>query len=215
MPRSSPSSASDLPTPEKPYAAFREFLLREAARWMGRSGRAGPPHQPEADHPHRHHRQRRGFGHRGWVNRLAHRSELSQRQGEATGGLGAPADHVEGGDVRGGDRVLDAGEEKGALDIRGAGAGGPVVAITAPRVVEVGQVRLAAVDGEVRSRAIGEAGDTVGALGLPGLGVLLSERRGTNVDRRITDVLSVLSQAPTEVVAPGRRAWLALMKPPR
>ena len=61
----------------------------------------------------------------------------------------------------------------------------------------------------------GSAGDTVGALGLPGLGVLLSERRGTNVDRRITDVLSVLSQAPTEVVAPGRRAWLALMKPPR
>src|SRR5439155_6891645 len=107
LPRSSPSSASDLPTPEKPYAAFREFLLREAAPWMGRSGRAAPPHQPEADHPHRHHRQRRGFGHRGWVNRLAHRSELSQRQGEATGGLGAPADHVEGGDVRGGDRVLD------------------------------------------------------------------------------------------------------------
>src|SRR5262249_178819 len=82
-------------------------------------------------------------------------AEGRQGDGEPTAGrrLGAPPDHVERRDVGLRDRVLDARVEEGALDVRRGRTGSPVVAIAASRAVEVGEVRLAAVDGEVRGAA--------------------------------------------------------------
>src|SRR5262249_62408565 len=123
-------------------------------------------------------------------------AEGRQGDGEPTAGrrLGAPPDHVERRDVGLRDRVLDARVEERALDVRRGRTGGPVVAIAASRAVKVGEVRPAAVDGEVR----GAAREARRAAGAPeeieGGGVAVTQAR--EVAEHVVDL--VLSE-PDEV----------------
>src|SRR5215471_14148705 len=106
----------------------RRLRYSAAVPQRGGSGGEETPHNPGAQHPHPEKRQRRRLGNRG--RRAADVAEVRQ-----------------------GDGVLDARVEESALDVRRGRTGGPVVAIAASRAVEVGEVRLAAVDGEVRRAA--------------------------------------------------------------
>src|SRR3984893_19479901 len=56
-----------------------------------------------------------------------------------------------------------AGIEVGILGVDAPGPGRPVAAVAAADVIEVAQIRLAPVDGEVGGGGIGEAGASAGA----------------------------------------------------
>src|SRR5499426_1267114 len=195
--RSSRAGSRPLRIRVRPQRMIRwERRLRSSGAAPPRCGSGGEEtsQDPGSQHPHPEQRQRRRLGNRG--RRAADVAEVRQGDGDSTAGrrLGAPSDHVERREVGLRDRVLDARVEERALDVRRGRTGGPVVAIAASRADKVGEVRPAAVDGEVR----GAAREARRAAGAPeeieGGGVAVTQAR--EVAEHVVDL--VLSE-PDEV----------------